>query len=350
MKDIYLYDLFISYATVNEDIANKVVSLIEKRGYKCFIAPRNIDTGKEYASEIIRGISNSLAVMLICSTASDKSGYVLREINSAVARNKTIIPLRIESFIPSEAMEFYLGPTQWLDAFPQVLDTHIDAVTQIVDSMKRSMERESGKTEGARYKEPTLIRISEACDIGYTHRKITMKEIELDYLCIPRDKYVMNDEIEGTFEDWESAASQYEEDTSTLLVKNDEIIGYCDLYPLEDDAYADVISGKCIVRDSMIELYSLGGEFNAYIAMIAIAPEYATQTQYLMFFKWMKQRLTEWKSEDIIIKNIGISVYSSLLEKFVTKLGFTYVGLNPAKGKIYETSCEALLSRLEKIK
>ena len=100
----------------------------------------------------------------------------------------------------------------------------------------------------------------------------------------------------------------------------------------------------------MIELYSLGGEFNAYIAMIAIAPEYATQTQYLMFFKWMKQRLTEWKSEDIIIKNIGISVYSSFLEKFVTKLGFTYVGLNPAKGKIYETSCEALLSRLEKTK
>lgn len=351
MKDIYLYDLFISYATVNEEIANKVVSLIEKRGYKCFIAPRNIDTGKEYASEIIRGISNSLAVMLICSTASDKSGYVLREINSAVARNKTIIPLRIESFIPSEAMEFYLGPTQWLDAFPQLLDTHIDAVTQIVDGMKRSMEKEKSEDgDGVRYKEPTLIRISEACDIGYTYRKITMKEIELDYLCIPRDKFVMNDEIEGTFEDWESAASEYEEDTSVLLVRQDEIIGYCDLYPLEEAAYADVISGKCIVRDSMIELYSLGGEFDAYIAMIAIAPDYATQNQYLTFFKWIKRHLAEWKEKDITIRNIGISVYSSLLEKFVTKLGFSYVGLNPAKGKIYETSCESLLARLEKVK
>lgn len=351
MKDIYLYDLFISYATINEAIACKVVSLIEKRGYKCFIAPRNIDTGKEYASEIIRGISNSLAVLLICSTASDKSGYVLREINSAVARNKTIIPLRIESFIPSEAMEFYLGPTQWLDAFPQVLDTHIDAITQIVDGMKRSMKGEENEAEeGFRYKDPTLIRISEACDIGYTHRKITMKEIELDYLCIPRDKYVINDEIEGTFEDWESAASEYEEDTSTLLVRNDEIIGYCDMYPLEEDAYSDVISGKCIVRDSMIDIYSLGGEFNAYIAMIAIVPEYATQNQYLMFFKWIKRRLMEWKDEDIIIQNIGISVYSALLEKFVIKLGFSFVGLNPAKGKIYETSCETLLSRLEKIK
>ncbi len=62
---LFKYDLFISYASENKDIADYIVDKIEKRGYKCFIAPRDIRTGSEYAVEIIRGISNSTAVLLV---------------------------------------------------------------------------------------------------------------------------------------------------------------------------------------------------------------------------------------------------------------------------------------------
>ena len=113
---VFKYDLFISYANENKGIADYIVEKLEKRGHKCFIAPRDIRIGAEYAVEIVTGISNSTAVLLVFSSKSDKSHYVLREINSAVSRNKPIIPLRIEDFLPSEAMEFYLGPTHWLDA------------------------------------------------------------------------------------------------------------------------------------------------------------------------------------------------------------------------------------------
>ena len=133
MENGSAYDLFVSYATHNKEIAEYVVQKIEARGARCFIAPRDLRSGREYASEIIRGIECSLAVLLIFSSDSDRSAYVLREINSAVSRNKTIIPLRIENFLPSEAMEFYLGPTHWLDAFPQVLETHLDSVFSILN-------------------------------------------------------------------------------------------------------------------------------------------------------------------------------------------------------------------------
>lgn len=62
---LFKYDLFISYASENKDIADYIVDKIEKRGYKCFIAPRDIRTGSEYAVEIIREISNSTAVLLV---------------------------------------------------------------------------------------------------------------------------------------------------------------------------------------------------------------------------------------------------------------------------------------------
>ena len=129
---LFKYNLFLSYASENKNIADCIVDRIERRGYKCFIAPRDIWTGAEYAAEIIRGISNSTAVLLAFSSKSDKSHYVLREINSAVSRNRPIIPLRIEDFLPSEAMEFYLGPTHWLDAFPEILDVHLDKIVNIL--------------------------------------------------------------------------------------------------------------------------------------------------------------------------------------------------------------------------
>ena len=196
---LFKYDLFISYASENKDIADYIVERIERRGYRCFIAPRDIRTGAEYAVEIIRGISNSTAVLLVFSSKSDKSHYVLREINSAVSRNRPIIPLRIEDFLPSEAMEFYLGPTHWLDAFPEILDVHLDKVVNIFSGMNNTVP--DSKRDSYRIAGPELIRIADIGKIGMDYQALTMKEIEIDYLCIPSDRYEMNDEIEGTFDD-----------------------------------------------------------------------------------------------------------------------------------------------------
>lgn len=337
----YQYDLFISYATANKDIAAYVVEKLESRGLKCFIAPRDIPTGADYAKEIVFAISNAKAVLLIFSSQSDKSAYVLREINSAVSRNKTIIPLRIEDFLPSEAMEFYLGITHWLDAFPQILEIHLDNIVSLVGKMSNATTVKEQPSDGIIG--PAIIRVNELSKIGYDHRKMVMKELEIDYLCIPVDKYNMNDEIEGTFEDWIEAAEEYEEDTSALLVINNEIVGYSDMYPVTDDAYRKLINGEVIIRDDMIALYSLGGTFDAYVAMIAIPSEFASQNNYLMFFDWIVEHLTEWKGNDIHINNLGISVYNKMLERFVTLFGFECRTINPAGGKVYEISIQKLV-------
>ena len=338
----YKYDLFISYAKGNASVAENVVKRLEEHGLKCFIAPRDIKTGADYAVEIVSAISNSIAILLVFSKESDKSGYVLREINSAVSRNKTIIPMKIESFKPSEAMEFYLGVTQWLDAYPEITDHHINEIISITTGIKNKIvapqEEAGAKIAGLR-----LCKISEAMSIGFTGKDILMKEIELDYLCIPQDKYNMNEDTEGTFEEWVDAI-QYEEDTSVLLISDDEIKGFCDLYPVTPESYRELIDGKVIVRSDMIDLYDLGGEFNMYIAMIAISPELESQKNYLLFFDWIVEHLKEWKRNNVEMMNLGISVYSEMLEKFVKKFGFTYKGLNPAKGKVFEISKQELLS------
>ena len=340
MDNLYKYDLFISYATKNADIAQYVVDKIEKRGKRCFIAPRDIRSGGDYASEIVRGISNSLAVLLVFSSESDKSAYVLREVNSAVSRNKTIIPLRIENFLPSEAMEFYLGPTHWLDAFPQVLDTHLDSIIMILTGLntRRDEEKEcTMQTVGTQVAE-----MSDMLAAGWSKKQITLREIELDYLCISPDKFNMNDLTEGVLGDWVDSV-QENADTSCALIKDEQMIGYCDMYPVEGTDFELLQSGASMIKAEMIALYAFGGQFDAYIAMVAVDPDCASQENYMKIFNWIFSKIDKWNESEITIDRIGISVYQPLLEKFVKSFGFKHVGTNPAGGKVFVTDMKKLL-------
>lgn len=371
------YDLFISYARANSDIANYIVEQIERRGYRCFIDSRDIRRGYDFEDEIFRAIPKSTAILLILSKESNDSSNVKSEIKTAAEKGRPIFPLRIgNDFDLSAKLGYYISSIQRLDAFPKVLDVHLDEIVHFISEISTAENIPSGmnntvpdfkydgygivdpeplrtadtgtantapdsKHDDYRIVGPELLRIADISKIGMDYTDLTKREIEIDYLCIPSNTYEMNDEIEGTFDEWKESALD-EDDTSILLVEKDEVIGYCDMYPVEQDAYEKLISGKEIIRDSMIGLYSLGGTFDVYIAMVGIVPDRNSQKNYRMIFGWIFNHLDEWAEDDLHVDRVGISVYNDKLEMFIKTLGFKYKGLNPAKGKVYETSVEAL--------
>lgn len=338
MNNVYEKDLFISYSTENTDIAQYVVEKLEKRGLKCFIAPRDITSGNDYATEIINGISNSLAVLLVFSSSADKSGYVLREINSAVSRNKTIIPFRIENIVPSEAMEFYLGPTHWLDAFPNILESHLDSVENVLNGIKKQFNppQKSIQIVG-----PKLLTIDQLLEIGYTYEKLTMRELELDYISLPQNKYMLDENLEGTFDDWIENVRAYS-DSSCFIVKDDEIVAYTDIFPINDDDFEQLKTGQVMIRDEMVALYSFGGNFNVFIPLVAFEANYANQNICSKILNWIVSKIHTWEENNIFVNQVCVVAYSALVEKFVKTLGFEYTGTNPAKGKCYTSTISQL--------
>lgn len=341
MLEVIEYDLFISYSTQDRSIAEYLVDRIEKRGATCFIAPRNIKVGKEYASEIICGIDSSRAVLLLFSSSSDGSAYVLREINSAVSRNKTIIPLRIENFLPSSAMEFYLGPTHWLDAFPEVLDTHLDQIFAIVMGLRSyaaPVKSMSVKVEG-----PVVMDVQEAIhNVGFSYKQITMRAIELDFLIISKERKPEQEKLNKTYEEWKGITDY--SDAGGVLIEQDKMIGYCDFYPMDQNNYSRLMRGETLVQLDMIELYALGGCFCGYVAMMAVDPTLVSQERFLLLFDWLVSRVCRWKAKGIIFDRIGVEAYSPLLERFLQRFGFVKVGVNSDDGSLYETETRALFA------
>ncbi len=108
--------VFISHSSKNAEIAQELCELIEKAEHKCFIAPRDIRSGHEYAEEIINGIDKSNVMLLMLSAESNESPHVLREVERAVSRKIPIIVYRLEDVELSKSMEYFLMTHQWVNA------------------------------------------------------------------------------------------------------------------------------------------------------------------------------------------------------------------------------------------
>ena len=131
------FDTFISYSSKDKTVADTACAALELAGVRCWMAPRDIRAGTEYAEGIIEGIDASRLMVLIFSSSANASRQIHREIERAVSKGLTIIPFRIEDTLPTRAMEYYLGSIHWLDALTPPLTQHVG---QLVEQVKANLQ------------------------------------------------------------------------------------------------------------------------------------------------------------------------------------------------------------------
>jgi WD40 repeat protein len=112
-------DLFLFVSHVGEDRATAlaIVGELERRGQRCWIAPRNVRPGKPFDDEIADAIDASAGMLLIFSEHCNESPYIRREVTVAGEANKLIIPFRIEDAKPRRGLGVRLADLHWIDAF-----------------------------------------------------------------------------------------------------------------------------------------------------------------------------------------------------------------------------------------
>src|SRR5579862_9572582 len=115
------HDVFISYSSKDKSTADAVCAALESCGIRCWIAPRDVFPGEAYAAALVRALHESQVMVLVFSAGANQSPQVLREVERAVSRAIPILPFRIEDIPPSEAMEYFISSSHWLDALTQPL-------------------------------------------------------------------------------------------------------------------------------------------------------------------------------------------------------------------------------------
>ena len=131
------HDVFLSYSSIDKTAADTVCSILEQNGISCWIAPRDITPGLDFAEAIIDGIKSSKLFILVYSSNSNNSKQVIREVDRAVHLGLPVINLRLEDVPLSKQLEYYLSSVHWLDAMTPPLEKHIKTLSGVVLSLLR---------------------------------------------------------------------------------------------------------------------------------------------------------------------------------------------------------------------
>lgn len=163
--------VFISHSSANSELAKELCEYLEKREKKCFIAPRDIRLGHEYAEEILGGIDNSYVMVLMLSKESNTSPHVLREVERAVSKNIPIIVYRIENVQLSKSLEYFLMTHQWMDAVDDM------DFKRIMDSIEGFLQQNNENAQNS----PVALNENNVSDSETTDKKeVTVKNTEVN--------------------------------------------------------------------------------------------------------------------------------------------------------------------------
>jgi TolB-like protein/Flp pilus assembly protein TadD len=125
-------DVFVSYASQDAAVANEIAAALERNGLRCWIAPRDVRPGAQYADAIVGAINEARAVVVVLSASAVASSHVGREVERAASKHKPIIAFRTDDAVLNRALEYFLGESQWIDVpklgMPEALTKLVEAV------------------------------------------------------------------------------------------------------------------------------------------------------------------------------------------------------------------------------
>ena len=122
--------VFISYASQDAAVANSIVENLEQHGIKCWIAPRDVTPGAQYADEIVGAINDAKVFVLVLSEHAVASPHVGRELERAASKRRRIIVLRTDAAPLTRSFEYFLSESQWLDVAALGVPAALTKLTQ----------------------------------------------------------------------------------------------------------------------------------------------------------------------------------------------------------------------------
>lgn len=134
-------DVFISHSSLDSKLAYAMCDYLEEKKISCWIAPRDVQGGTEYAEAIIMGIRNCKIMVVLFNKNANDSIYVKNEVERAFNYKSILIPFKLDQTIPSASLELFLGSVHSLDATTGNPEDCFDLLYQNCERVLKKKER-----------------------------------------------------------------------------------------------------------------------------------------------------------------------------------------------------------------
>lgn len=133
-------EVFISYSSKNQYVADLLVNMAEENGVSCWIASSSIEAGS-YAKQIVQGIRGARVYVVIVSESAILSPHVKNELDVATERIKDgliIMPFKIDNSELDDECRYYLGRQEFFmgekPPIEEKIDLFIKKIKKVLES------------------------------------------------------------------------------------------------------------------------------------------------------------------------------------------------------------------------
>jgi hypothetical protein len=127
--------VFISHAAADSGHAAWWCRTLEAEGLTCWVAPRDMPLGADWAEQIVLAINAAQAMLLLVSVSAMASPQVRREIERAVHKRLPVLSLRLDDAELTRSFEYFLGAQHWVAADPAGSERQIPVVLRALHGL-----------------------------------------------------------------------------------------------------------------------------------------------------------------------------------------------------------------------
>lgn len=107
--------VFISHSSVDHSFVLQLIELLKKNNIGYWVAPESIDRGDDFVVEITNALNYCEIFLIVLTKDAMESPHVRRELEIAIDKKKTILPLKIGDFEIDDIYRYLLSNVQYPD-------------------------------------------------------------------------------------------------------------------------------------------------------------------------------------------------------------------------------------------
>ncbi len=345
--------VFISYSSHEKEIAVQVCDFLERNGVLCWIAPRNIKPGDNYATQIVQAIRSCSVLVLLASEGTNASGHVSNEVSLAFDNKKVIIPFKIQDITFSDEYLYFLGRKHWIEAhkdmqsgYNQLLFTITNIIgvesKNTVDALK---EKKAELTKGVSVSVSPMTKQNSSTQ-GEEYRVMSYNDIvggegNIDSIKNEIVSIVENlIPVETSAESNMSLLENISENWRVLLNKEGDLVGYWVFVALQEEYFECAKAGSLNEADitmETIEFIDFPGTYKGYILLSGTKPEARTASLVQRLYESMALHFEYLASCGVFFDEICAVAASPMGMSAMRKMGMKDICAHDFGGKVFYT-------------
>lgn len=359
---------FISYhVSTDRATAFEVCRMMEQLGFPCWIAPRNIEPGANYPTQIVRALRSECdSAIFLVSEGSNRSENVRNEVSLAFDEHKLMLPVLLETVKFNEDFEYYFKRAQWADAQPDLTAAVLEVAASVAklrglpapdparlrtkDAPAPTPPRGGGRIQPGALTGFVPGYISE--DMEDVLARGTAEELAHLRVCdcyqimeAGRDpgvygrvlaKKIVRDK--SGFEETLELILSMPMNWKVLLTEDGKLVGYWFLVALDPDFFAEVMTGQVDEANISLrntEFIDLPGHYKGYLLLSGTVPRARTPKVVQMLYNSLALHLSDLAENDIYFDEFGSMVGTPMGMSGMRSLGMEHVNDYCKGGKMY---------------